>query len=536
MKHEYVEFVKILLDSIDASQKLLECTEKQELEKCNALLSQKQDIVKIKYKLIDEKGLSEGLFEFLKKEYGGDDVYIVLLDYIYSVVQDLKLRILIMEEELGKEIENNADIHLLINYDMQIGGIAWANHINRDFKRCYEINGILSDRLNKRIGFSCERIPVEERNKNTVVVMTSQMLGINHAPTKLALKTCYRIKKILNKEVVIINLAQYTDVDKLRQIGIQEARYYNYIEKYNGAYGYEYEDMVFPMYQALLKDGNENEIKEVLEYIYSLKPICIMNIGTLPAILGLTNQITTSVYIGCTQGYAPVFVDYFFNYFPSFSERASNNKKILEERSVKIIDHMFIGEREEIKYTISRNEFDIPEDAFVLGVAGNRLEIDCDENYLKQLDSVMNSKPQVYVLVIGKVSDEFLNNRLKGINNASRFRFIGYRQDFLECMAIIDLYVNSFGVGGGTAGNNALYLGKPIVTLKAGDIYAFAGEEFGVNGVSEYASTILKYIDDKEYYEEQSKAAKNRYNALAASDEKYALALNEVIERIGETV
>lgn len=50
-------------------------------------------------------------------------------------------------------------------------------------------------------------VPAEERDGNLVFVMTSQVLGQNHAPTKTLLDRCLVLKKYLRKKVVIINTA-----------------------------------------------------------------------------------------------------------------------------------------------------------------------------------------------------------------------------------------------------------------------------------------------------------------------------------------
>ena len=50
-------------------------------------------------------------------------------------------------------------------------------------------------------------IPMSQRVHSLVFVMTSQVLGERHAPTKTLLDRCYVLQKFLKKRVIIVNTA-----------------------------------------------------------------------------------------------------------------------------------------------------------------------------------------------------------------------------------------------------------------------------------------------------------------------------------------
>jgi hypothetical protein len=51
-------------------------------------------------------------------------------------------------------------------------------------------------------------IPARERNKNVVVVMTNQFLGILHGPTQTALDRCHVLQTTMDKDVFLVNTAE----------------------------------------------------------------------------------------------------------------------------------------------------------------------------------------------------------------------------------------------------------------------------------------------------------------------------------------
>lgn len=48
-----------------------------------------------------------------------------------------------------------------------------------------------------------EYIPYKDRNQDLIIVFSSQVLGMEHAPTKTLLDRCYVLKKNLKKKVII---------------------------------------------------------------------------------------------------------------------------------------------------------------------------------------------------------------------------------------------------------------------------------------------------------------------------------------------
>ena len=77
----------------------------------------------------------------------------------------------------------------------------------------------------------------------------------------------------------------------------------------------------------------------------------------------------------------------------------------------------------------------------------------------------------------------------------------------------------------------ALSKGIPVVTTEFGDVYTNAGEEFVVEDYEEMLQTILRYVEDKEFYEEMSKKARARVNILLDTEGQFVNLYNEAIRR-----
>ena len=85
---------------------------------------------------------------------------------------------------------------------------------------------------------------------------------------------------------------------------------------------------------------------------------------------------------------------------------------------------------------------------------------------------------------------------------------MGMQKDVLAILELVDIYVNPLRQGGGTSGLEAMYKCKPAVSINFGDVAAVIGKDFCVNDFNEMKSIIIKYKNDRKFYVEMSKKAK----------------------------
>ncbi len=123
--------------------------------------------------------------------------------------------------------------------------------------------------------------------------------------------------------------------------------------------------------------------------------------------------------------------------------------------------------------------------------------------------------------------------RLRDYKNLfERHTSVGARADLIESLRLLDIFVNPPRIGGGNTGAMAMSIGIPVISLKAGDIAAVAGEEFTAETLSDYPELILKYKNDIGFYEKQSRLAEDRILEKTTDDEKLAAIIQKIFDRI----
>ena len=255
------------------------------------------------------------------------------------------------------------------------------------------------------------------------------------------------------------------------------------------------------------------------------KPYYILSIGTGSMLADLCGNIVPCASMALA-----------FSTFP----KTMNKMKILgrnlykEEKSLytedDIIESRFTFELKPQKGIFSRESKGLPEDRFILVVVGIRLEFEVTDAFMEMLEEVCGKG--CYVVFAG-IMDNY-NKLMESYPLVSaNSSFIGYCDDMLALMDICDLYINPERLGGGFSIIEAFEKGKPGVYLKSGDVYTAGGESFAVDSFKEMAEQILKYKEDKDYYNNMSGLARERAKLMTSSEEAIADIDRQICERVG---
>ena len=378
-----------------------------------------------------------------------------------------------------------------------------SKKLHRDlYKKAY-------DMAYNRIKEKLKKIDIAERNRDTVLVYTIQYLSGNHAPTKTVNE---RLKTLVNmgKKVYFINTCE-------------QYKAYGYIPVYNPCFGAVNKE--FYKYNRLDLDGNDiwfrqlSDIKgivklmeEVIEEIERIKPYYILSIGTGSIIADLSANIVPAAAMSLVFSSVPQTE----NCIKILGRKLTDEEKEINTQDV--VESRFTFELKPQSTHFTRKDYDISNDAFVIVVVGIRLDYEITDEFLTLLDNVCSKG--AYVVFAG-IFDTYSEKVSKYSNVADNSKFIGYCDDMLALMEICDLYVNPKRVGGGFSVIEAFTKGKPGVYIKEGDVYAAGGEEFGVKDYAEMQEVIIEYMQDEQFYNEQSVKAVER--AKLMTDSKSAL-------------
>lgn len=341
-------------------------------------------------------------------------------------------------------------------------------------------------------------IPKDERNRDRVVVFTIQYLGADHAPTKTVMERVKTLVK-MGKEVYLINTAE--------QYCIQG--YIPTYATYSGVVDHTYDSKETMQigetevwFRQLSNDTAViNNVRAALQHIREIKPYYMLSVGTGSMIADLCGNVIPCASMALAFSTLP----HTMNPMKILGRQFTEEEK--KEGMQGVIESRFTFELKPQKRHYMRSQLKLPEDKFLIVIVGIRLDYEMDASLLQVLTNVC--KEGCHVVFAGhyesydKMCSEW--NEMK-----EHSTFIGYCDDMLALMEICDLYVNPKRLGGGFSIIEAFEKGVPGVYLKNGDVYTSGGEAHAVDSFEQMQETILRYKNDKVFYEEMARKGRER--------------------------
>lgn len=366
---------------------------------------------------------------------------------------------------------------------------------------------------------------IEQRNKNLVLVTVQQFLGMAHAPTKTTLDRAYVLKKTLGKQVIIINtVEQYGG----KRVPFSSAMVGNYLNNIDSQIIYK--DTVFPFMQFDNNMPNIENSQEFVNYIQKYRPEYIVNVGGNSLLMDLCNNIVpvlnvnTITRLVCTDAYIQ-------NIGRKLSLDDETLLKHMNKTKENVIEGRFTLTLEAQKYSFTREQLDIPEKAFIMTIVGTRLTDEVTEEFIKVLHPAFEQNALLFIIGNMSTYEEYCKkDRLFGDHAI----YLGIQDDLLAWMELCNLYVNPKRIGGGISAMNAMYKGCPVVTINNGDVATNVGMDFWVETYEEMSEKILKYMNDKEYFNEMSNKALIQAEKVMDSNTAFTEIIDEFERRIGK--
>lgn len=283
-----------------------------------------------------------------------------------------------------------------------------------------------------------------------------------------------------------------------------------------------------PYFQCSVKMPDMDVINLLLDQIRNMAPRRVVLIGGSSILGNLINRMIPALTI--STGFSDLAI--------TGTRYQAVGRKLTEEDEVMlksigydrkhVIESTFTFDIKPQTEKISRQELGIPEDAFVMVVIGTRLDMEMTDEFLQTLEHIMDETK--YVLFVGDFS--VYNERVKAFPVLfKQSKAPGACNDVLSRLEVCDLYVNPKRKGGGSSVVEAMYLGKPAVSFKYGDVALNAGEEFCVDTYEEMEKQIRHYCNDKEFYTEMSEKARIRVDILLDTERAFREIMEEYDRR-----
>jgi hypothetical protein len=383
--------------------------------------------------------------------------------------------------------------HDLVSKDVKVG----MHNLYRQIYMEYEQRIITAD---------CRWIPLKERNRDFIIVMTNQFLGIGHGPSRMTMEYCCNLKEKFGKDVYIINTAEtHRKPCSLLFFSPFEYTYKDLTEK---EYEIQYRGLPFPFYQYSNTMPDEQNFADLMEFLNSRKPEMIINIGGPNITADLCSHIVPVATLPCSADF-PATAGTFHILLRALTAEDEeyliacgiDKERVIESRSTYCFQLP--------KIRCSRKELGIPETLVVLVVVGHRLDMEITEEYAEQLNELLQRNEQVFITFIGNFTKhtEFCA-RYPGF--AARTNFLGFRSDLGAVYECCDAFLNPPRMGGGTSAAEALFMGLPVITFPFGDIAEVAGNRYHIQSLAEVDAFIARWSKEETFRLREKQAAQQR--------------------------
>lgn len=464
-----------------------------------------------------------------------DQTVFCIYDGVWGGMSELFTDLERLECIVPKSIREKQDLFLCLELKYQHMARCFTEGKRVHIADNWEQAEYLIDAMKQFLGMNKRKIPVQERDHNLVVMATTQLLGPKHAPTRILLEMSRILEIYLKKKVILLTEIKECDAEACIQAELKEIVMISFREELYGRFEYPYKECCFSGYQIQLKRENMQEMQQLMQKLYDYKPYCVWCFGGMPAFAGAMKQFTTMIYMQFMEGYPGMPADLVVNYFERASFVYPQEKAFLIAKGVKVQEiRIGLSSYKKSKGLYRRGDFGIPEEAFCIGIAGNRLERDCTDEFLDMLGQVIhrNTTKKAWLIFIGGISREFGIKVMESTKENSCIRFFGYCPEFADAIALTDLVVATPGLGNGGTGVTALQEGIPVISLEVGDIASCVGKEFQCQSLEEYPGLIQKYMEDLDFYKAQSEKAVEVFQSLLVDDETVAQQVQEVLEQV----
>jgi len=334
-----------------------------------------------------------------------------------------------------------------------------------------------------------------ERN-NRVVVLAKQLLRPPHAPSMDALNFARTLITEHNKEVLLIVTWELAnDYDGMWV----PCSHFNREDSFFGKQSITFDGTVIPLYMA--GDGifDEQTAGRSIAAINQFNPEMILSVSS-PSLIAEAFNKDKFCFIYPTNGGVPLTKGC---YFHTWGQLEQADIKVIEDFNLK--DQFLFSqhpgfEQKQRHSTLTRQQFGMPEDAFVFVIVGLRLDQDVNDSFLDLLEQIAcHPKAQFAFVGIFNSFEKMLDQRplLR-----KKCAFLNLQTDMMAVYHISDAFLNPMRQGGGSSVVYAMQAALPVLSTPYGDIGVAMKDFPKLENYAAMATVALQIIDDQALYTE----------------------------------
>jgi len=376
----------------------------------------------------------------------------------------------------------------------------------------------------RRLELKRRWLPPERRAARRIVVMTNQILGLNHAPTADALDYV-RTLHTLGYEVEVLCTAE---LPTQALLPVHRPFLGNYNRRLAGRHALELDGFSVPLWQAQAAMPNERELKQILRHVARLRPRAVISIGGSMVGADLCAAATTVITLPLSArlpiGEGQVLC--------TTSEPAAADREHLAAFGIapqRLVPFTYCFRLPSRQATYDPAPLGLPEDSFRAAIVGNRLDDEIAGETLEMIRALIAAVPELHILFVGPFPR---HERLVANDPLLRTRThaLGFQSDIRAVYEHCDVYISPPRSGGGTSAAYALADGLPVLTLDGGDVAWVAGREAVSPSLPALIERLRSLARDPALRDAESARARRRFEEL--SDRKAMLeGILEEVER-----
>lgn len=174
---------------------------------------------------------------------------------------------------------------------------------------------------------------------------------------------------------------------------------------------------------------------------------------------------------------------------------------------------------------LTRAEIGLPQDAFVVVSAGNRLEAEIDSEIAEIMANLMEKDPRIVWMLMGVKSETKIHENLgpRFASMADRVICNGYVREIGDYLSLSDVYANPRRTGGAVSMALAVYGKTPVLSFYGNDACNFLIDDMMQETPEAYQAQLAALAADPDYLdrivsEQQARFERNHTITASAAD------------------
>ncbi len=343
------------------------------------------------------------------------------------------------------------------------------------------------------------------RTHGSVVFVTGQFLGLQHAPTKGVLDLATAMMAAHDVRPFIINTATLP-----RTVSAPLFRPFisSHNSQLNECRNIAYAGLQIPYLQAKNPMPNGPDFAMILTEIARIQPEFVLTYGVPNYVSDLCAAFATVFAFNTSSELAP------YQCAGAVLTRSitDRDRALCDALNYDLNGVLHVApayEMPQAQKAYSLADLGASATDFVITVVGTRLDAEISVEFLALLRNVLEAVPNAYFVFAGQYQNVERHCDVARIPR-SRYHYAGYA-DLMGLFPICDIFLNPTRSGGGTSACQALGCGAPVVTVDYGDVASNSPHDFRLRDYAACLERVQAYVSDPDLYGRHAELARIYY-------------------------